>query len=180
MCFSSSTQRGVALLASMVFLLLLTLLGLAAMETAVQQEKMTGSVQHANHSFQAAETALRSGESWVALQWSAIAVCSSPARCAPPAEVRTQLSPGIHPVSAVHWIGAADGLYGVQNLGLSIAPADFPATTLTRLYRVTGIGLYGQSRTVLESVYAHYQDVDAEEGGAGSRQLSRIMWRQIQ
>lgn len=36
---SSSTQSGMALLVSLVFLLLLSLLGLASMDSAVQQEK---------------------------------------------------------------------------------------------------------------------------------------------
>lgn len=177
---SSSTQSGMALLVSLVFLLLLSLLGLASMDSAVQQEKMTGSVLHANHSFQAAETALRSGESWVSVHWSGISDCRSPSRCAPPAEVRTQKSAGMHPISGIHWVPVVDGLYGVQSLGLSITPTHFPVTTSTRLYRVTGIGVHGQSRTVLESILAHYQDLDGEDAETGPRRLSRVMWRQIQ
>ena len=169
---SSSTQSGMALLVSLVFLLLLSLLGLASMDSAVQQEKMTGSVLHANHSFQAAETALRSGESWVSVHWSGVSDCRSPVRCAPPAEVRSQKSSGMHPISGIHWLPVVDGLYGVQSLGLSI--------TATRLYRVTGIGMHGQSRTVLESILAHYQDLDGEDAETGPRRLNRVMWRQIQ
>lgn len=76
----------------------------------------------------------------------------------------------------VRWVSVADGLYGVQNLGQSVAPAHLPAATATHLYRVTGIGLRGQSRTVLESIYARYQG--AEE--AAPHRFRRVMWRQLQ
>ena len=106
--------------------------------------------------------------------------CTSPASCNPPPEVRTQAVPGIDPASGVRWISVANGLYGVQNLGPSITPAHLPVTTTTRLYRVTGIGLRGQSRTVLESIYARYQDVyDGPDEDAPQR-FRRVMWRQLQ
>ena len=46
------TQRGMALLVSLVFLLLLTLIGLSSMQSATLQEKMAGSVALRNQSFQ--------------------------------------------------------------------------------------------------------------------------------
>lgn len=55
-------QRGMALLVSLVFLLLLTLIGLSSMQSATLQEKMTSSVMQRNQSFQIAEAALRMGE----------------------------------------------------------------------------------------------------------------------
>ena len=172
----SRSQNGMALLVSLVFLLLLSLIGVASMVSAAQQEKLAGSVQHVNHSFQAAESALRRGESWLQIEWSGVLACTSPASCNPPVVSRTQLSPGIDPISGVRWIQTPDGLYGIQSLGRSIAPPDLPMTTSTRLYRVTGIGLRGQSRTVLESIYGHYQGV----GDSSPPYFRRIMWRQIQ
>ena len=56
------TQRGMVLLVSLVFLLLLTLIGLSSMQSANLQEKMAGSVSLRNQSFQAAEAALRVSE----------------------------------------------------------------------------------------------------------------------
>lgn len=61
-------QRGMALLVSLVFMLLLSLIGMAAMVSATLQEKMSAGVQHANHSFQAAEAALGSGEAWLQIK----------------------------------------------------------------------------------------------------------------
>jgi type IV pilus assembly protein PilX len=46
------TQRGMVLLVSLVFLLLLTLVGLSSMQSANLQEKMAGSVSLRNQSFQ--------------------------------------------------------------------------------------------------------------------------------
>ena len=48
-------QRGMALLVSLVFLLLLTLIGLSSMQNATLQEKMAASVTLRNQSFQGAE-----------------------------------------------------------------------------------------------------------------------------
>ena len=87
---------------------------------------------------------------------------------------------GIDPVSRVLWVSVADGLYGVQNLGPSVTPAHLPATTATRLYRVTGIGWQGQSRTVLESIYARYQGADNASQATGTHVFQRVMWRQLQ
>ena len=42
---TSHAQRGMALLVSLVFLLLLTLIGLSSMQNATLQEKMAGSVE---------------------------------------------------------------------------------------------------------------------------------------
>lgn len=176
----SICQRGMALLVSLVFMLLLSLIGMAAMVSATLQEKMSAGVQHANHSFQAAEAALGSGEAWLQIQWGRVMPCTSPASCNPPPEVRTQAVPGIDPASGVRWISVANGLYGVQNLGPSITPAHLPVTTTTRLYRVTGIGWHGQSRTVLESIYARYQGPDNASQERVARGFHRVMWRQLQ
>ena len=54
-------QAGMVLLISLVFLLVLSLIGLASMQGAVSQQKITGSVWHRNQSFQSAESGLRLG-----------------------------------------------------------------------------------------------------------------------
>lgn len=173
-------QRGMALLVSLVFMLLLSLIGMASMVSATLQEKMAAGVQHANHSFQAAEAALGSGEAWLQSEWARLMPCSSPASCNPPKEARTQTAPGVDPVSNVLWVSVANGLYGIQNLGPSITPAHLPVTTTTRLYRITGIGWYGQSRTVLEVIYARYQGADNASQANVAQVFERVMWRQLQ
>uniref|UniRef100_UPI001F1227AD pilus assembly PilX family protein n=1 Tax=Pseudomonas viridiflava TaxID=33069 RepID=UPI001F1227AD len=69
-------QGGMVLLVSLVFLLLLTLLGISSMQTATLQEKMAGSVVVRNQSFQLAESALRLGESAIKAGAVLPAVCS--------------------------------------------------------------------------------------------------------
>lgn len=77
------SQKGMVLLASLVFLMLLGFLGLSAMESAGQQEKMAGAIRAANQSFQGAEAAMHVGETWLQAHWSGMAECTSPSRCAP-------------------------------------------------------------------------------------------------
>lgn len=55
-------QQGAALILSLVFLLLLTILGITAVSTSTLQEKMAGNMKDQNVSFQATETGLRGGE----------------------------------------------------------------------------------------------------------------------
>jgi len=55
-------QRGVALAIALVFLLLLTLIGVTAMQTSTLQERMAGNVRDRNVAFQLAEEALRDAE----------------------------------------------------------------------------------------------------------------------
>lgn len=58
-------ERGVVLVMAMVFLLILTLIGVTTMSTTVLEEKMAGNMQDKNTAFQSAESALTSGENWL-------------------------------------------------------------------------------------------------------------------
>lgn len=149
-------QRGMVLLVSLVFLLLLTLIGLSSMQSANLQEKMAGSVSLRNQSFQAAEAALRVGESAVQLHSYSLAVCSGTSQCLPPAESSSVSSAGFNSTSGVTWIAADNGFYGVQNIGTTLTAVNVPSNTSATLYRVTAVGIAGNSRSVVESVYAKY------------------------
>lgn len=149
-------QRGMALLVSLVFLLLLTMIGLSSMQSATHQEKMAGSVALRNQSFQAAEAALRVGEGTVQRDSYALPVCSGIAQCAPPAESSTITAAGFNASSAVTWIASGKGFYGVQNIGISRNAVNVPINTPATLYRVTAVGIAGRSRSVVESIYAKY------------------------
>ncbi|MDY7535505.1 PilX N-terminal domain-containing pilus assembly protein [Pseudomonas sp. Bout1] len=170
---SRSSQAGMVLLISLVFLLLLALLGLASMRGAISQEKITGSTRQRNQSFQVAESGLRLGESVVQAPGFARLPCRSTAACAPPAESVSVVGPGTNPVSTVTWVGMKNGLYGIQNLGQAKGLAHLPAETQANLYRVTSVGVSGHSRSVLESVYARV-------GSGPGERFRRIMWRQLQ
>lgn len=58
----ASKQRGVALIVGLLFLVVLTLLGITAMTTTTLEEKMAGNARDAEIAFQAAEAGLRDGE----------------------------------------------------------------------------------------------------------------------
>jgi type IV pilus assembly protein PilX len=147
-------QRGMVLLVSLVFLLLLTLLGISSMQNATLQEKMSGSVALRNQTFQRSEAALRLGESSIKVTGYTLAKCTN---CLPPAESATLTAAGVG-ASGVSWLAAAGGgFYGIQNLGTTATPISRPPTctgTVT-LYRVTSVAIQGTSRTVLESIYAN-------------------------
>ncbi|WP_149088136.1 pilus assembly PilX family protein [Pseudomonas prosekii] len=150
-------QRGMALLVSLVFLLLLTLIGISSMQNATLQEKMAGSVSLRNQSFQLAEATLRIGESAVQLPTYTQAVCGSTTQCAPPAESATLTAPGVNGSSGVNWIAVGGGFYGVQNIGTTTGAINIPSNTSATLYRVTAVGIVGNNiRSVVESIYAKY------------------------
>jgi len=55
-------ERGVVLVISLIFLLVMTLIGLTGMKTSVLEEKMTGNSRNQGLAFQSAETALHGAE----------------------------------------------------------------------------------------------------------------------
>jgi type IV pilus assembly protein PilX len=55
-------ERGMVLVTSLALLLILTLLGISAMQTTTLEERMSGNISDRNIAFQAAEAALRDAE----------------------------------------------------------------------------------------------------------------------
>ena len=60
---SSKTQRGAALVVGLIFLAMLSLMGVAAYTVAVQEERMAGNTRDKIRAFEAAEASLRDCES---------------------------------------------------------------------------------------------------------------------
>jgi type IV pilus assembly protein PilX len=58
-------ERGAVLIVSLMILVILTLLGITAMQTTTFQEKMAGNMRSRELAFQAAEAALRQGEAFL-------------------------------------------------------------------------------------------------------------------
>jgi type IV pilus assembly protein PilX len=58
-------QSGMALIISLIILLSMTLLGLAAVQNTTLEERMAGNTRAENLALQAAEAALRDGEAWL-------------------------------------------------------------------------------------------------------------------
>ena len=152
---SPPAQRGMALIVALVFLLLLTLLGLGSMQNATLQEKMSSSVQFRNQSFQLAEAALRVGEGEVAKPADKTVLCANTAACAPP-DGSQVTAPGNS--GNVTWVKAGvdnNSLYAIQRIGATTGAVWIKGQSAT-LYRITGVGIVGNARTVLESIYAKY------------------------
>lgn len=61
-------QRGAALVTALVLLLVLTVIGIAAMSMTRMQERMAGNTRDMNMAFQAAESAIRDGEALISAQ----------------------------------------------------------------------------------------------------------------
>lgn len=63
-----SGQHGFVLITVMMFLLVMTIIGVSAMDSSTLQERMSANMRDQDISFQAAENALREGEAWIAAQ----------------------------------------------------------------------------------------------------------------
>ena len=63
---SSFQNNGSVLVISLLILLVLTILGVTALDTTVMEERMSSNTRQRNLAHQAAETALKSAESWLA------------------------------------------------------------------------------------------------------------------
>ena len=163
---SVSGQRGVVLIISLVFLLMLSLLAGASMQNATLQEKVAGSLSLHDSAFQNAETLLRQGEARLLAPDFAMQPCATAFTCLPPAEALLLSESAPIGDSGVQWVASAQGYVGIQYLGLTDDPAGHLPHEQDKqhaLYRVTAIGVQGVARSVLESVHT---------------QERRIMWRQ--
>lgn len=62
-------QKGAILVFCLVFLLVLTMMGVASMESTVLEERMAGNMQDYNIAFQSAEASLQAAENWLSGQF---------------------------------------------------------------------------------------------------------------
>ncbi len=90
-------QRGAALVTSLLFLLIMTVIGVTALLVATLEERMSGNLRARNLAFQAAESALRAGE---------LAVAQAMANSTPP--IVNCASGGIFPVNDVNCDGTLE------------------------------------------------------------------------
>lgn len=131
-------QDGSALIICMIFLLLLTILGVSSMQSATMQEKMVGNAVEENRAFQAAEGALRAGEANV--QASSASIDNE--------SVATLPNVGEAPSG---WqtieIDGRNAYYHQQKIGYA-----------NSVFRITaiGYGIDGNARVVLQSTYRPY------------------------
>jgi len=165
-------QSGAALFVCLMLLTVMTLLGLSAISGSTLEEKMAGNVRNKHLSFQAAEAALRAGET------AADTVLATAFNDAGTGGFYNRSTPGdtspkpTFPVweqSGVNWQNATSanaGLvqspqYIVEDFGTAYRDADcslivpLPAGCELPVYRVTaqGWGLNTNSSTMIQSTY---------------------------
>lgn len=68
MSFGMKKQQGAVLIIALIMLLILTILGVAVLDSSVLEERMAGNYIERNRAFQSAEAGLRAGERWIAAQ----------------------------------------------------------------------------------------------------------------
>lgn len=73
----TASERGTALVFALVILLILTIIGISAMNTTTLQEKMAHNLKDKNLAFQAAESALQRAETFIAEQVTVSAIIAS-------------------------------------------------------------------------------------------------------
>lgn len=165
----SSQQQGSALMVSLVFLLLLTLVSVAGIRSSTSQERMAANLKLKSDSLQAAESALRHIQHLVAEAADSNKPLPAPcqgAACNLPAaafDVEAVGAPGDGwvqlPTSAQ--TNHMQVWYRITSLGQALAPANTananpPYEGAGNLYRIVVVSFSGTTRTVLESVYVHY------------------------
>lgn len=166
----AARQHGNVLLLCMTLLMLLGLLGMSAMQGAIQQQRLASNLLASMRALESAERLLRVGEA--RLPGPATDICDF---CLPPPEAEWVRAAGIHRgsgSSGLVWQRGDDGFYLLQNLGPGNRARGMPEELSVTLFRITAIGLEGESRVVLESTFAWPElpgDVPAR----------RIAWRQI-
>lgn len=170
-------QRGTALIMALVFLVLLTILGLKAMDTTSLEEKMTSNTKDKNVAFESAETALTFGENWLFAQINRPQpFTSNGPHLYTPSTTDTQVwdQSGTWNSAAVYpgtpYATASGGLTGVsqqpeyiiedmgtvaENGGTLVQSSDYQNSG-TSVFRITalGYGATGVATAELQSVYA--------------------------
>lgn len=150
------SQQGMALFVSLIFLLLLTIIGVVAMQNATLQEKMAGNTKFKNESLQYAEAGLREGEGIIASESYAAAIDNCTAcsgnDCRVPAWGAVSVATGTCDV----WRQSSDdnSYFYIQKLGQSTAAMNVVAGESVTLFRVTAVATVGGATTALESIYA--------------------------
>jgi len=160
----SGAQRGAILIVSLIILLLMTLIGTTGMQTASLEEKMAGNMRDRNLAFQAAESALSAGETWLNSNTFTCNVALGRFRpqdkdCNTATAETTQVWDNINwnNTDSVAYTGVLSNLnanprYIIEDIGCLPAPATCPGL---HNYRITARATGGSADTVviLQSIY---------------------------
>jgi len=157
-------QKGSVLVVSLIFLLLLTMIGVASIQSSTLEERMAGNLRDQNNAFQAAEGALRVGEKYLnqaavgefAGAFGRYLVCApsiTSVACRPPAW-SDRLSSGWVSLSDINYV-SAQPQYIIEKFpeipGIMLGEPVPPS----QIYRITsrGFGVSDSSMVVLQTSY---------------------------
>lgn len=163
---SAINQKGVVLVTGLVFLVMMTILGVTAMQNTVLEERMAGNLRDENLAFQAAEAALREGERF-------LEQITLPAFNGSDGLYHHASSPAPDPMTWTGWTtsgktttttitGAAsqpryiiEQLVSVPFQGTKGSAQQSPVTNMSNMYRVIarGVGGTDSAVVVLQSIY---------------------------
>lgn len=151
------TQQGATLAVSLILLLIITLIGISAMQVTQLQEKMSSNFQDKLLSFTAAESALRAGEQFILNQTS---VPSTYATCPSLPCVHDRYLNLDYSAQADSWWAANGAAYGVNLTDV----ATQPRYVVEYLQFVPDSPILGSSSTKSTGVY--YYQISAKGTGA--------------
>ncbi|HEX5865097.1 MAG TPA: PilX N-terminal domain-containing pilus assembly protein [Casimicrobiaceae bacterium] len=124
----ATAQSGMSLFPALMFLLVLSVLGMSVLNSTLLQEKMAGNTKDTNVAFQAGEAGLRDAEADIALNVTAGTVFTSSCTnglCTPPSTWPTPLSTDISKV--IDWTSSANTrVYGSQTSAPALADVAAP------------------------------------------------------
>ena len=166
---TSHRQGGAVLLVSLVFLLLLTVIGLSAIQSSTLQERMAGNANDVNTAFQSAEAGIREAE--VILQQASLPtfdgsggrylVCSDPesttVSCSVP-DWQNASSTGWATLSGIDGVARQPQFYMQKYVSVYDPLGDLSSDTppkILDIYKVVsrGFGLSDKSMSALETTY---------------------------
>lgn len=168
-------QRGIALITSLILLVVMTLLGLAAIRSITQEERMAGHSYARSLHFQATESALRQAEALVEAPTikpvptaagcnvvSGLMLCATPAAADTPRWKDTTFAAWQDFAAIGSGTLAVTPQYFVEYLGIDVDYCSPPGGgTACKRYRITARssdGSDGKTLVMLQSNYVTYDD----------------------
>ena len=166
---AAGRQRGSALIVSLIFMLLLTIIGVGAMQSSILQERMAGNTRDVNSAFQAAEAAVRAAELY--LQSAVVGPFDGNGglyrRCAPGDTTTGCAIPDWRDPASSGWAARPGTLAGVaaqpQYMIQRLPPVADPtgslaadqAAEMIEMYRITarGFGSSDHTMVVIQTMY---------------------------
>lgn len=157
-------QQGATLAVALILLLVITLLGMSAIQMTQMQEKMSANLEDKTQAFNAAESALIAGENWVLSLTSEPTVVAS---CGTPPCIRTPYSIDFTTQTNAWWL--TNGASYTSSLKNIATPGRY---VVEFIQYVSDSPMVGNSTTTIKGIF--YYQVTARGTGATDNAVSII------